>query len=437
MFILIVAMFAVGAFPLHAAPLSLSDAWQKASEYDSRLRAAQADHLINREEVGKARSRLRPNVQLSATRGRNSTEHTYLGTADDREYYSTANYGISLKVPLFSLSGIAGYQQSKLLASKSETDLQNEESGLVLRLVEAYCNALYAEENIVFSKVHIEASKEQLQQARRRFENGFGTVTEINEAQAGYDIALAEGLDIVNSLEYSRRELENLTGVYPDALCHLVPEKLQPTKPDPENIDVWISRALTSNLALTSARREIEIARKEIHKQRAARYPVLDFVAAGNYSESENNYSIGSTYDTYSVSLQMSLPIYTGGYVSASVRQAQAKWMKAGEQHNLQERNVESDVRRFYNGVVIGIARIQAYEQAVKAQEIAFEGTRKGYEAGFRSNVDVLDAQQKLFDSRRNLAKSRYQYIMNRLLLKQTTGALTIDDVNEVDSWLR
>ena len=206
--------------------------------------------------------------------------------------------------------------------------------------------------------------------------------------------------------------------------------------PQPDNVDSWIDIAHLSSTVVVGARQEIQIANKEVTKQRASRYPTIELVAGRNYSESENNYSIGSTYDTYSVSAQLSMPMYSGGYASASIRQASAKRLKAGEQLSAQMRAVESEVRKYYNSVVSTISMIKAYEQVVKSREVALIGTKKGYEAGLRSNVDVLDAQQKLFASQRNLAKVRYQYILNRLMLKQTAGTLTSDDLNEVNGWL-
>ena len=307
---------------------------------------------------------------------------------------------------------------------------------MIVRITEAYCNALYADDNRDFSQALIKAAQEQLQQAKRRFEKGFGTITEINEAQAGYDMALADGLEIVNSVEFTRRELEHLTGQYPTDLCKIVPEKLVLAQPVPNSVQSWIDLALANNYDVVGGHQEMQIAKREIEKQKYSRYPTIDLVGGKNYSESDNSYSIGSIYDTYSVSLQMSMPIYTGGYVSASVRQAHAKWLKAQEQLTSQERGVQSEVRKYYNGVVTSIAQIHAYEQALTSHEVALTGTKKGFEAGLRSNIDVLDAQQKLFASRRNLAKSRYQYILNRLMLKQASGTLSVADIEEVNGWL-
>ncbi len=432
---IVLAVIAV-ALPVHAAQLDLTTAYQKALEHDARLGSAKADNQIYKEEIGKARSQFRPNVRMNASRGRSATQHGYLGSFSAPDYYNTINYGVSVRQPLLNFSNVASYKQAKVVSAKSDVDLGKEEASLIVRTTEAYCNALYAEDNLAFSEALIQATLEQLEQARQRFEKGFGTITEVEEAQAGYDNAQAEGVDIMNSVEFSRQELENLTGVYPDQLCSVVEEKLLLQRPLPNNVESWIELAHSANPEVVGARQEIVIAKREIEKQRAARYPTIDLVAGRNYSESENNYSIGSIYDTYSISVQMSVPMYTGGYVSASVRQAHAKWLKAGEQLNWQERGVESDIRKYYNGSISSIEQVRAYEQAVHSHEIALIGTQKGYEAGLRSNVDVLDAQQKLYASRRNLAKARYQYILNRLMLRQTAGILSATDIEEVNGWL-
>jgi len=424
------------ALPAHAEQVDLTRAYQKAQEYDARLRSARADNRAYKEEIGKARSQLLPSVRTNVSRGRSATQHISLGHAYPVDFYNTVNLGVSVRQPLFNLPALASYKQAKLLSVKSDVEFKKEGSSLILRITEAYCNALFAEDNLAFSKALVQATGEQLAQAKRRFKTGFGTRIDVEEAQAGYDTAQADGVEIFNSVEFSRRELEDLTGFYPEKLCKIVPEKLRLVRPQPDRVESWIEFARLGNLSIVSARQEEQIAKKEIQKQKGSRYPTIDLVGGRNYSESENNYSIGQIYDTYSISVQMSMPVYTGGYVSAAVRQAQAKWVKAGEQLSWQERGVESEVRKYYNGVVSNISLIKAYEQAVNSREIALVGTQKGYEAGLRSNVEVLDAQQKLFASRRNLAKSRYQYILNTLMLKQTTGPLTLADLEEVNGCL-
>ena len=437
---LMVVAVLFAAVPVYGVPFDLRSAYQKAFEYDAQVRAAKADNLVSKEEIGKALAGFRPRVNVNGARGRNETKSItpyYYGTFQHTDqFYNSINYGVTVQQPLLNFSSLAEYKQAKAVAAKSESVLQNEESNLIVRITEAYCNALYSEDNLEFSQAHIKASQEQLQQMKRRYEKGFGTITEVSEAQAAYDMAIADGVETVNALEFSRRELEHFTGIYPEELCKLVPEKMHLARPFPEKVESWVELARSDNHEVSAARHEVQIAKRELQKQGAVRYPTVTLVGSRNYSESDNNYTIGSTYDTYSISLQMSVPIYTGGYVSASVRQAQAKRLKAQEQLSWQERGVESNVRKYYNGVISGIGQIQAYEQAVKSGEIALKGTRKGFEAGLRTNIEVLDADEKLLSSRRNLAKSRYQYILNSLQLKDSAGTLSPGDIDEVNDWL-
>lgn len=436
---LLIAAGALMPAALGGEPVSLSTAYQRALDYDARLQAAKADNAAQQEEIGKARSYFRPSVQASAKRGRNATESTtqgLFGPVDQEFFYNTKNYGISVRQPVFNAVSIARYSQSKAVAAKSDAVLKSEQSQMIIRTAEAYFNLLYAEDNVAFSRARLEAVKEQLEQAKKRYEAGFGTVTEINEAEAEHDMAKAEELEIQNALSRSRREMQTITGVYPDELHKLVPEKLVLDIPGPRNVEEWIALSKENNQLVEAARQEIRIATKEVDKNRHAGIPTLDILAGRTWTESDNNYSIGSKYDTYSLAAQLTVPIYTGGHTSAAVRQAKAKRIVAHERFNLQERETLSNVRLYFDGLTAAIAQIRAYEQAVKSSEIALTGTRKGYSAGLRSNVDVLNAQEKLYLSRRNLAKSRYQFILSRMMLKDAAGMLSEQEVYEVNSWL-
>ncbi|NTU53945.1 MAG: TolC family protein, partial [Chlorobiaceae bacterium] len=281
----------------------------------------------------------------------------------------------------------------------------------------------------------VEATKGQLEQSKKRYANGFGTVTEVSEAQASYDLAVADRADAVAGLERSRRDLERITGIYPEQLCQLEPKKMVLREPELPNADEWVTLARERSGKIGAARQEVEIARREIDKNKFSRYPQLELWAGRSYSVSENNYTIGSTYDTWSVSLQVSVPIYSGGYTSASIRQATARRIKASEELNRQERESISDVRRYYQAQINSITQIRAFEQAVRSGEVALEGTRKGFMAGFRTNAEVLDAMKKLLDTRRSLARSRYQYILNSLMLRDSSGMLSEADLDEVNRY--
>jgi protease secretion system outer membrane protein len=416
-------------------PFSLKDAYESAVHYDAQLLGADADRAISKEEVKKAKSAFLPNVRASSSRGRNRTESITPYSHNYGQYYSTLSSSLSLKQPLFNMGSIAMYKQAKAEEAKSESLFRNEHFSLIVRTAELFCNVLYSEENIEFTRAQTKAAQEQLEQSKRKYRNGFGTITEISESQASYDMSVADEANSIAILEYNRRELERVTGVYAETLYRLQPQKLLLTAPEPRNIEAWVAMARENNSKVSAARKEIEIARREVDKSRASRYPVVDLWAGRSYSMSEDNYTIGSTYNTYSFSVQVSVPIYTGGYTSALIRQSKVRQIKANEELNQQERAVLSDVRKFFNGQLNSIAQVKAYEQAVRSNEIAVEGTKKGFLAGFRSNVDVLEAQKKLLESRRSLAKARYEYILDRLMLKESAGILTPEDIDEVNTY--
>lgn len=432
-------LFMVGsASLLHAEPLSLTEAYKRALTYDAKLKVAEAGNAAQQEEIGKARANFRPSIRLSGAVGRNGTESTSLVQDVSSDYfYNTQNYGVVVRQPVFNMSNFAAYRQSKAVAAKSEALLSKERSALFARTLEAYVNVLFSRDNIAFSQAHAKAAKEQMQQARLRYATGSGTLTEIKEAEADYEMALADGLASTHNLENNRRELENITGVYADSLLSIVHAKVSYDVPRPHDISYWVEYALDQNSEVKAAKQEIRIAKEQVRKNRASRYPTIDLVASRTFSESDNNYSIGTQYDTYGVTLQMSLPIYSGGYVSASVRQASAQFWEAGERKNLTERTVTSDVRKYYNGILSSIAQVNAYDQAVKSSEIALIGTQKGFQTGLRSNVDVLNAQAKLFENKRNFAKAQYQYIMNLAMFKQVTGTLSESDMDMINGWMK
>ncbi|NTW53172.1 MAG: TolC family outer membrane protein [Chlorobaculum sp.] len=416
-----------------AEPLSLSEAYNLALHYDARYLAAEADTKIYKEEVAKARSGFLPSIKASTSRGRSQTDHTTIYGEDPTIWYNTLSHSLSLRQPLFNLASLASYKQSRALKAKSESLFQGEYSSLIVRTVENFCDVLYSEDNVAFTDAQLKALQEQLEQSKKRYANGFGTITEVNEAQASYDLAVAERASAIGGLESRRRELESVTGLYADDLCRLDPKRLVLSEPDPCNVESWIEMAREQSGKIKAARQEVEIARKEVDKNKASRLPQLDLWAGRSYSVSENNYTIGSTYNTWSVSLQMSVPIYTGGYTSASIRQAAARRQKAGEELHLEERDTLTSVRKYYNAQINSIVQVRAYEQAVKSGEIVLEGTRKGFMAGFRTNTEVLDATRKLFESRRALAKARYEYILNRLKLRDAAGVLGEEDIESLN----
>jgi len=438
--ILLLVVVSVFASPvLYADALSLIGSYELAIEHDAQLRSKTAEYSAQKEEVGKARARLRPSIDASFMRGRNSTESTLqglLGPVTEKDYYSTKRYGIYVKQSLLHLANFVSLGKAKVLAERSEELIRVQQHDLMLRVVTAYSNALYAEENLEFVRSSLKAAEGQLKQAEKRYTSGYGTVTAIKEAEANYKKRKAELLEADAARESNFRALETIIGFYPEALLGFDPEKMVISLPAPENADEWVAIALGNNHSLQASGKDVRIAEKEVAIQRYERLPTIDLVAGKSYSESADNYTIGSKYDTYSMSVQLAVPIYTGGYTSAAVRQATLNRIAARESFDLIERNIASAVRKYFNAIVVSQAQITAYEQAVEASQEALKATRKAYLHGFRSNVDVLNAQEDLLLSRRNLAKSRYQFLLNRVYLKEAAGTLSESDLLEMNDWL-
>ena len=430
------------AFPLlaEAQSLSLLQAFQKAQQYDATLRAAVADNKAQKEEINKSFAAFLPQVRVGMYEGRGVTDSEVPGafgtTSKRHSSYDSRNYSVSLRQSIFNKANFAEYKQAKADVAKSNAMLDSAQFNMATRVTGAYLDLLLSEENVRYSKAQKSSTQSQLEQAKKRYKAGFGTITEVSEANANLESVVAQELEWANGVEYAKRTLENVTGVYADALLSLDPSKLQLTVPQPSNVESWITTAMEKNADIIAAHNEYLVVTQEVEKNNSGHYPTLDLVAARTHTESDNNYTIGSQYDTDSIGLQLNVPLYTGGYVSSTVRQAVARVEQASEKLSEKQRTVSTDVRKYFNEIINGIARIEAQSQSVASYETALVGTQKGYESGLRSNVDVLTAQEKLYSAKRDLARERYKLIYSRIQLKQVAGLLTEGDIAEVNGWL-
>lgn len=430
------------AFPVYsqAENATLLQVYQKANSYDATLRAARQDNQAQQQEIDKSISNFLPQARLSMYEGRGVTDSETPGqfgnTIKRHNVYDSRNYTLSIRQSVFSLSNIADYAQSKAEIAKSDAMLQREQLGLMGRVVGAYLDVLLATENLRYAESQKASVQSQLTQAEKRFKAGVGTITEINEAKANLETVIAQALEWDNELEYNKRVLENISGIYLDAFFTLDPDKLSFELPNPSTIEQWVDLAMSKNPEIVAASQEIEAMHQEIRKNYSGHLPTLDLVAAKSKTESDNNFTIGQKFETDTVGLQLNIPIFNGGYVSASVRQAESRLRFAQEKLSEKQRTVANDVRKYFNEIVNGIARVEAKTQAVKSNEVALIGTQKGYESGIRSNVEVLNAQEKLYSAKRELARERYKLIYNRLLLRQSAGLLNETDLAEMNKVL-
>ncbi|HYG32908.1 MAG TPA: TolC family outer membrane protein [Methylophilaceae bacterium] len=430
------SLTALFAIPQAQAAEDLLSLYRKALQYDAQYRAAVANTAAEREEINKTRALFMPKLQASANVGHGTTDRTTqtaLGALDSHLNYDIQNYALSIRQPLFNKESMAAYRSAKANAGSKEELLRREDSVLMTRIASAYFETLYAQEKVAVTQNKIAAVQQQLQQAQQRYEHGEGTITEINEAQAVLKLAQAELIDAHNSLDDFRQTLANITGQPIADLAALDIARIPTAMPGQGNLDEWLDQALRNNPEIAAARLALDAARQEVERRRAGHYPTLDLVGVRSYSENDSNNTIGSQFDTTTVALQLNLPLYAGGYTSASVRQAQDRLTAAEEILNLRTRNITADTRKFFNSIHSGLLSIEAYRQAVEAGEIALEGTQKGFVAGTRTNVDVLDAQMKLYASKLELSKARYILINDILNIKQAAGLLNEAELQAIN----
>ncbi len=419
--------------------LDLLEACAAAQEYDATIRAMRARHEGVLEEVDKAEAGFMPSVNIAAVRGRNATESTsqgVFGPVEQERFYNSINYSISLRQPVLNFTTIAEFRKAKAMVARSEKELEEERSSLIIRVAEIYMNLLLSRDFLSYTEARIRAAVQTLAQARRSLELGYGRVTDVSEAEAELDMARAEALQASNDLEFQFNELKRLIGFMPAGVYSLVPSRMELSVPGARSLQEWMDKAIASAPMVQRAREEVRIARREREKNKAAGYPVINLNASRTYSESDDNYSIGNTYDTYSLNLQLSMPLYSGGYISSSVRQASAGIIEAEERLKETERKIRSEVRKYYNALVDAIGKIHAYEKAVGSAKVAYEGARKAYEHDHGTVVEIEKAKERVLHARYQLSNIRYEFILNRLVLKHFSGSLSAKDVDEVNGWL-
>jgi outer membrane protein len=306
----------------------------------------------------------------------------------------------------------------------------------MLRVAQAYFDVLIAQDSVQLVNAQKTAISEQHAQAKRNFEVGTATITDTLEAQARYDLTGAQEIAAQNNLEIKRSALQQLINATPGDLTPLGKEfKLE--VPQPANMEKWVDEAQLNNLQLAIAQASAEIAEKEVARNRGGHYPTVDLVA--NYTQSNANgsiYGVGIDSTNKSVGVQLNMPLFQGGVVNSKWREAEANRERARQELENARRNVAQQARQAYLGVVSGVAQVQALQQALTSSESVLEASKLGQEVGVRTNLDVLNAQQQLFSTRRDLYQAQYDYLLSQLRLKQAVGSLGEEDLSKVNQTL-
>jgi outer membrane protein len=303
----------------------------------------------------------------------------------------------------------------------------------MVKTATAYFRVLGAQDNLQFSTAEKLAISRQLDQAQQRFEVGIIAITDVNEALAAYDQASANEIEAANILDNQKEALREIIGDNAVVLNRLG-EQLPLLKPEPADISAWSESAETANLSIISALNKAEISRKSIDLQRSGHLPQVDLVAS--YGASDVNSSFGFRGDTQSVGVQLTVPLFEGGAVNSRTRQASYEYEAAKENLTATKRAVKRQVKEAYRGVLSNMEQVEALKAAVKSTESALEASEAGLEAGTRTMVDVLAEQRNLYRVKRDYARSRYDYLLNSIRLKQAASSLDADDLEQINRLL-
>lgn len=416
-----------------AAAMDLAQAYRHAQQHDARFASARATYAAGREQLPQARARLLPTVTLEAGKTNYDANVTYQGNTSfqggDRKY-ENKEYGISLTQPLYQRSLYAAFRQSESRVALAEAEFRLAQHDLILRVTQVYLEMLAAQDNHRLVLSQKSTYQTQFDQAQARLNAGAGTRIEVSETRARLDLAISQEIAAHNEVDVRRQTLWKLTGKQVDQLPTL-DKQFIPPPPEPAPVEKWQTLAEEKNPRLNALRHAVSAAEQEIQVARGAHHPTLDLNAGVANARSTGSVytSAGSDSTVKSVGVQLKVPLFQGGGASAKVREAIALRDKAREEMEDTRREVQAQVRQAHAGIHSGQAQIRALELAEVSSTEALKASRIGLQVGSRNILDVFNAETQLQTVRRDLARARYEYLLNILRLKAAAGTLAENDL--------
>lgn len=433
---LIATLIASAFLSLNAGATDLLQIYKDALANDAQYGSARASQAAGQEKLVQGRSGLLPTVSLSGSDTRSkldvNPDQGRTGSFD----YNTNSYSLALTQPLFRWANWQQYEQGKLAVVVSEAQFAQAQQDLIVRVGQAYFDVLASQDILKTLQVQKTAISEQLASAKRNFEVGTQTITDSHEAQARFDLITAQEFAGQGDLAIKRAALLQIIGKDAGELAALkTGTKL--SAPQPERINDWVESAEKQNFGIVASQVAVEIAQREISKSRSGHYPTLDLVASSARTSNGGNYN-GQTgvIKPNTIGVQWNIPIFSGFATDSRVKESIALEDKARNDLESTRRLAAQGARQAYIGVVAGLAQVKAYEAAEVSSRSALDSNMLGYQVGVRINIDVLNAQQQLSTTHQNLAKARYDTIMNGLRLKAAAGILKEQDLGEINALL-
>jgi len=430
---------AVVAFPAPAE--DLLQVYRDAQRYDAVYAGARYSLEAGRERIPQARALLLPSLSATANAAAqhiNVQSTNELVTPSFTRNPSSLGYNLTLSQPVYRPQNVLQRDQADYQVRQAEATFAQAAQDLAVRASQAYFDVLGAQDTLALVGAQKAAISEQLAQAKRNFEVGTATITDTHEAQARYDLIVAQEIAAQNDLDSKRRALQTVGGKEYQQLKPLRTDiRLAP--PNPNDMQSWVALAEKQAYPVLAQEATAEVAQLEAKRQSAGHMPTLDIV--GTYGTTRDTGSlqqpVGRDITQGQIGLQLAVPLYAGGGISSREREAAANYLKAREDLLNARRQAALTTQQTYLAVINGIAQVGALEQALTSSQSALDSNKLGYEVGVRINIDVLNAQQQLFQTRRDLAVARYNAILNQLRLKAAAGSLRDEDLEEVNRALQ
>jgi protease secretion system outer membrane protein len=421
--------------------MDLKQVYQAALEQDSNIRASRAAADSGRERLPQARAGLLPQVSASAGRNNNNLNTTapnILGTpVTTNDQYFSDNRTVQLRQPLINMQRWQQFQQAKSVIEEVEANLDRDLQNLVVRVAGVYFEALMADEQLDLVLAQKKTYTALVDAAKKGLAAGSGTRTDIDDAQSRLDMAAAQELEARQNQDLARRQLQMLVNQPVNQIAKLNVAALQLSAPVPANLDEWTLKAEQASPEVRAMQARLDAARREVSKAQAGHFPTLDAVAQWSNSGSENITRVNSRFENKTIGVQLNIPLYSGGYVNSSIRQAVAEQVRAEESLEALRRDLGVRVHKEYRGVSEGVMRVRALEQAVRSAEQMMKSTQMSLVAGSRTQLDVLNAQQQYTLALRDLAQARMVYLLSKVRLTSLVGDDAMVSVEQVNSSLQ
>lgn len=436
---MLAAAFALLAGNSAVAAMGPFEIYEQALRNDPVFLGAIKERDAGLENRAIGRAGLLPKLGYNYNKGRNSSKATSLDSRarnnTDERNYSSYGSSLTLQQPLLDYEAYAAYRKGVAQSLFADENFRGKSQELLVRVLDNYTKALFAQDQIDIAQAKKKAYEQQFQQNEHMFKQGEGTRTDILEAESRYELATAEEIEARDEQDAALRELGALVGVPAMDISDLAPldQNFQTFALMPANYDTWHELAVSNNPNLASQRQAVEVARYEVERNRAGHLPKVSAYATMRQNESESGNTYNQRYETNTIGFEVSVPLYAGGGVSASTRQASRTMEQAEYELDGKTRETLIELRRQFSACLSGVNKLRAYQKALASAEALVVSTKQSILGGERTNLDALNAEQQLFTTRRDLAQARYDYLMAWTKLHYYAGTLSEQDLARVD----